>query len=513
MAATPRKQAKRNAKSPKSPPKLADSSDSGHTGVVGDLPKYERPRASRLPAIFFGCSALLQMVLIPTYAALKTTGMVGRSSYPSNYAAPGLVCEKVVEDGPKFCEHELLFHAEGLAVLSCDPGRHEWNTVMGPLRNPEPRGKLWLFDYADTKNARELDLSGFPDSFDFHPLGLESFTDSLKSSLFVVNHQRTGPSIEIFSLDPSRGMSLELTYQRSIPASSDIKSANAIAALSHDEIYVTNDHVWPRLEQGSFWAMTESVLNILWAQTWITHIHIPSLSTTRAYTGFPFANGIAKGTDGSLYVASSSAGSVSRFEAINASTPLLRRMDEIKVGYSIDNIHIIPASGHGGGTRASSSSDGDDGGTKNPICQDSIVAGGHPSFITLIQQSKYGLSGPKSPSWISLATPIADNEEQDHKSSGANDDASEAYDGKEGQGQAKQQGGARETTQQHKRDMKPHEPTAQKGWRKRTLFQDSGSYFQTATGGAIDFQRGVLVSGGLYETGVLVCTGLDLSAM
>ncbi|KAJ1307873.1 hypothetical protein OPQ81_001953 [Rhizoctonia solani] len=83
-----------------------------------------------------------------------------------------VVQEKGVDNRFKFCEDGHIF-APGIAIFSCDPGRHEWNTVMGPMLNPDPRGNLWALHYNSTTNEKlyPLELTNFPTDADFHPLG------------------------------------------------------------------------------------------------------------------------------------------------------------------------------------------------------------------------------------------------------------------------------------------------------------------------------------------------------
>jgi hypothetical protein len=57
-------------------------------------------------------------------------------SVPDHYGrAAGL---DRAEQKVEFCEHAEILHGapdlDGWALLNCDPGRGEWNTVMGPLK-------------------------------------------------------------------------------------------------------------------------------------------------------------------------------------------------------------------------------------------------------------------------------------------------------------------------------------------------------------------------------------------
>ena len=56
------------------------------------------------------------------------------------------------EESLSFCEDQTFWElhdatgnvVERPVIVSCDPGRKAWNTVMGPLRDPNPLGALWL---------------------------------------------------------------------------------------------------------------------------------------------------------------------------------------------------------------------------------------------------------------------------------------------------------------------------------------------------------------------------------
>ena len=41
------------------------------------------------------------------------------------------------------CEDVRMLRSLGLVIFSCDPGRRVWNTLLGPVAQPEFRGALW----------------------------------------------------------------------------------------------------------------------------------------------------------------------------------------------------------------------------------------------------------------------------------------------------------------------------------------------------------------------------------
>lgn len=110
----------------------------------------------------------------------------------------------------EYCHGPLLFVfwipalSSGYCDLIVENSDHEQNT----LYDPNPKGALYVFDYLTGTDLREIELIGFPEQSDFHPLGINIFRDpgrlgSKDTTLFVVNHQRNGSTIEIFTLSPT----------------------------------------------------------------------------------------------------------------------------------------------------------------------------------------------------------------------------------------------------------------------------------------------------------------------
>ncbi|KAH9459254.1 hypothetical protein Pst134EA_019408 [Puccinia striiformis f. sp. tritici] len=178
----------------------------------------------------------------------------------------------------KYCEDLLHWKEAGVAIASCDQGRPEWNTVLGPLENPDPRGQLFVYDIKGnvpkTTNQHshdrvyELELTGFPVDKDFHPLGLELHQLSGNTArLFLVNHRRDRSVIEVFKLGYNSPQSsstdsrrkLSLTWERTL-AHPLISTPNAIVALDSNSFLVTNDHFFNR--------RAHPILHVL--ETWLT---------------------------------------------------------------------------------------------------------------------------------------------------------------------------------------------------------------------------------------------------
>ncbi|KAN0063219.1 hypothetical protein ACQY0O_004383 [Thecaphora frezii] len=165
-----------------------------------------------------------------------------------------------------YCEDVEVVEALGVAVLSCDPSRHGWNTVMGPLANPNPRGALWIYDYGSTPSTEDattpsasglevVRLVDFPDRFDFHPLGISVHADAGsdgRARLFVANHQRHRSTIEVFDLrhrdatGEGQGAGWEAIYVRTLVHPLATHTPNSIHALGPTSLLVTQDHFFAR---------------------------------------------------------------------------------------------------------------------------------------------------------------------------------------------------------------------------------------------------------------------------
>ncbi|WFD04240.1 hypothetical protein MOBT1_002945 [Malassezia obtusa] len=141
------------------------------------------------------------------------------------------------------CEDVQMSTSLGIAIFSCDPGRMKWNAVVGPLDEPHKRGALWVLDYKNTSaEPYYLHMDGFPETHDFHPLGMSILDISPKlARLFVVNHRGVGNTLEVIDLQKERGVWLA-RYTRTIYDAIGTHAANSVQALEHNEVLVTNMH-------------------------------------------------------------------------------------------------------------------------------------------------------------------------------------------------------------------------------------------------------------------------------
>ncbi|KAF8071737.1 arylesterase [Lyophyllum atratum] len=403
-----------------------------------------------------------------------------KHAFPEGYYAQGdfdTDCA-TLKGGPdlKYCEDATfwdLLDAKGKFVdrgllLSCDAGRKSWNTVMGPLRNPQPHGSLWLYEpdgkgkkgkaVRNPSKLKRLELAGFPAGHDFHPLGVEIYPSYAgnTSNLYVVNHARARTVIEQFTLSPSSPTVAK--YVRTL-ASPYFHSANALALTSPDSFYVTNDHLFTRRLPylGHILPILESVFAL--PLSFVSHVTLsppsssqPPIETHQFSALFiPFPNGIALSPDGTqVALASTTLGTILIYSR-NPATNELTRIDNVPVPFTPDNIRYT----HDG---------------------TALLVAGHPHFPTLTAVAANKTLA--APSWVVSIDMRASK-------SGA----------------------------QPKQDFDRQAPTSAKGKvppvagrEITTIFQSDGSGFSSSSTGLQDPVTGALYVTGLYaEEGVIVC--------
>lgn len=360
-----------------------------------------------------------------------------RSSFPHGYIAGGQYasdCTTVsyTKDKPEeslsSCEDETfweLHDAQGKVVerpviLSCDPGRRAWNTVMGPMRNPDPLGGLWLYvpepkvvwrkktdpepRILDTKlatnKAYRITLKNYPQNHDFHPLGVEVWPShgGNSSNLYVVNHARARTVVEHFVINPANPT--EAQHIRTIQ-SGYFRSANGLALTSPDAFYVSNDHLITRRMPfiGHFLPVIESVLGLPFG--FISHItlneYTSSESNAIAKASFaklfiPFPNGVALSSSGTeVAVASSSVSKIVIYERDPETNELKYEKDVVTVPFVPDNLHFSPSSNSNSG--------------------EEIIVAGHPNFPDLTKVAA-NVTGATSGSWVVAIVPKAEENRQ-----------------------------------------------------------------------------------------------------
>jgi arylesterase/paraoxonase len=230
------------------------------------------------------------------------------------------------------CEDVLLDEGMGIAFLSCNPQRDQWNTVMGTLvaplaaREHTERAHIWIYDYStpglsDSKALKPLKLTNYPNAADFQPLGIEF--DAATWTLFVVNHGRnTGSIIEVFQVSIQDAVA---TY---------VHTPNSIHSLGDGKLLVTNDHYIGSLI-SPFLSQVETFAGIPGGSVVYTDIHKPS--HTKVLARVPFANGIVMLNSTTVAVATSSKAGV-YFYQFDADTPALKFRKYVRMPSGVDNL-------------------------------------------------------------------------------------------------------------------------------------------------------------------------------
>ncbi|KAF1834150.1 hypothetical protein BDW02DRAFT_525959 [Decorospora gaudefroyi] len=243
------------------------------------------------------------------------------------------------------CEDVLLEEGMGIAFLSCNPGRDQWNTVMGTFVPPsaERAGKesahIWIYDYstpnlADSEALRPLKLTDYDNAADFQPLGIEF--DTATSTLYVINHSRdSGNTMEVFQVSVQDSVAKHLkTFKHPM-----LHTPNSIHSLGDGKLLVTNDHYIGSLI-SPFLSKVETFASIPGGSVVYTDIHNPSHTKTLAR--LPFANGIAMLNSTTVAVASSSKPGILIY-AFNPDERSLRYKKYIRTPSAVDNLSVDSA--------------------------------------------------------------------------------------------------------------------------------------------------------------------------
>ncbi|KAL4877415.1 hypothetical protein BJY04DRAFT_198324 [Aspergillus karnatakaensis] len=236
------------------------------------------------------------------------------------------------------CEDGIIIEEDSFAILSCDPGRDLWNTVMGtfhPKREVIPNGKLWIYRYDVSEDSDEaivpIEFADYPEPFSFHPLGVEYHRDT--STLFVCNHHIEGSRVDIFTLDLSISDKPVATHARTIihPL---IPTPNSIIALSGTEFYVTNDHFILRKNWAPL-ALIETYGGIPGGTVAYVNLATEPIKVKSVATG-PFVNGITLVNETTVAVAVTAAAQVRLYKRSEDNT--LEQVGAIKTPFMPDNL-------------------------------------------------------------------------------------------------------------------------------------------------------------------------------
>ncbi|KAH8832743.1 hypothetical protein DL96DRAFT_1704797 [Flagelloscypha sp. PMI_526] len=263
-----------------------------------------------------------------------------------------------------------------LLVVTCDAKRKQWNTVMGPLRDPSYKGTLWLYrPSSPSDGAIRMSLKGYPANHDFHPLGIAVAPSDANgiSNAFVVNHARSKTYIEHFELSVTKPTSAKWIQTISSPY---FVSPNALTLTSATSFYVTNDHLMTRrlpFPFGSILPVLETVFAI--PGGFVLHVSLgqdaPPAITISAL-GIPFANGVDLSPSGDTLAVVSTSQSQVLFYNRDIPTNTLHFERSVQLTFCADNVVYA-----------------DDG---------ELIVAGHPHFPSVINVAK-DKPGAIAPSW------------------------------------------------------------------------------------------------------------------
>lgn len=251
-------------------------------------------------------------------------------------------------DTNRNCEDAILDEKNGVAILSCDPGRDKWNTIMvlfqythfcitlimgaiqGTFVDPDASsGTLFSYKYADSSAVpTPLKLERLPTTLPkaLHPLGVGFYPPT--RALYMVSHAHP-TSLLVFKLS-SDGTSATFQRQISHPL---LQTPNSVCPISDHELYITNDHAF-KIAENPFIAKLETYLAFSGGS--VVYYDLKT-DEAKKVASLPFANGVALLPGGKLAVASTSSAAVAVYN-INPSTHALTLNLTLKTPHLVDNL-------------------------------------------------------------------------------------------------------------------------------------------------------------------------------
>ncbi|BGP40550.1 hypothetical protein JCM10449v2_004512 [Rhodotorula kratochvilovae] len=265
-------------------------------------------------------------------------------------------CEPV--HGLEACEDAWVHHDSGLAYLACSSltTRAHWSPSMETLDARAlptvSTDSLRLFSFT-SRTHTALALVDLPAA---HPGLWVHGMDALHTptgaepdlyTLFVVSHRpprdraqapREGADsvVEIFETV----LGSETARWVGTVRDELVRTPNSVVATGRRSFYVSNDHTrkvhWTRKFELAYVESSEVAH--------CTLLSSGSSSCTVAAPGLSYPNGLAKGPDDLLYVASTYTGEVNIFEIQHADMSLVP-VGSIWLERTIDNLHVSPSTG------------------------------------------------------------------------------------------------------------------------------------------------------------------------
>ncbi|KAH7049269.1 hypothetical protein B0J12DRAFT_574708, partial [Macrophomina phaseolina] len=257
----------------------------------------------------------------------------------------------------KNCEDVIILEEQGVALLSCDPQRDAWNTVMGTFIDPSPPGAVFQWFYTDPDSFPQplaIENFGARAVSDFHPLGIEYHAPS--STLYVVNHASSGPTVELFDYVPWNGFGRAVATHRVSVKHDALWTPNSVHALNGTSFLATNDHFF-RIRDAFVAQKVETYAALPGGS--VVHTGAVSLSPSEIRVRtvadrIPFANGLALLNSSTLAVASTGARSVKLYDfhvSDDDGAVALAYRTEVRAPAMLDNVFVdaqgrLLAAGH-----------------------------------------------------------------------------------------------------------------------------------------------------------------------
>ncbi|EDU50102.1 hypothetical protein TUN199_07158 [Pyrenophora tritici-repentis] len=283
--------------------------------------------------IFLAALAALSPWVYDRYQALSAM-LENRPGRLQNFNGFGSH-EVKFRDELRNCEDVLVEENMGIAFLSCNPERDQWNTVMGTLVQPvagkEPP-HIWIYDYSTpSQSLKPLTLTNYANASDFQPLGIEF--DAATSTLYVINHSRnSGNIIEVFQVSVQDAVATHVqTVKHPL-----LYTPNSIHSLGDGKLLVTNDHFISSLISPLL-STIETFAGVPGGS--VVYTDIRNMSRTKTLARLPFANGITMLNTTSVAVASSSKPGL-YFYTLDAETPSLQFATFVRAPSGVDNLAV-----------------------------------------------------------------------------------------------------------------------------------------------------------------------------
>ncbi|KPV73296.1 uncharacterized protein RHOBADRAFT_55059 [Rhodotorula graminis WP1] len=295
-----------------------------------------------------------------------------------------------------------------LVLVSCDPQRRRWNTVMAPLADPHGgQGALWVVDALgrDDELVHQVELEWAAlerGEVEFHPLGIalvppvgggDDADDGVR--LFAVNHGAARSTIEVFSLSPvspspHRPLGHRATHLFTLSHPSLSGAPNSIAPLSRTSFLVSHDHRHTRRRRslvGRLANFVETVGALPYGRVDYVAFDEPVarkdaqevvVRTSTVARGISFANGLALSPGRETLVVASTSRRQLLFYDVRASSslgedvpPTLTLRRTVTLPILVDNLSLLPSSPNSTSL--------------------TVLAAGHPSYPALLSAA-HGLS-------------------------------------------------------------------------------------------------------------------------